>query len=90
MKISAPTVTTVINEGDIFELSSLSGTTYAKVIAVSGTTYTLDKAIKENGTIVNVIRGLRTKFTEAEVTSIKTKVNSSRRNIYNKICIKNR
>ena len=77
MKISASTVTTVINEGDIFELSSLSGTTYAKVIAVSGTTYTLDKAIKENGTIVNVIRGLRTKFTEAEVTSIKTKVNSS-------------
>jgi hypothetical protein len=77
MKISASSVTTVINEGDTLELSSLSGTTYAKVIEVSGTTYTLSKAIKENGTIVNVIRGLRTKFTEAEVTSIKTKINSS-------------
>ena len=77
MKISAPTVVKTINEGDIFELSSLSGTTWATVITVSGTTYTLNKAIQEDGTIVNAVRGLRTKFSEAEVTSIKTKVDSS-------------
>ena len=80
MQISAPTMTKVISEGDIFELSSLSGTTWAKVIEVSGTgetTYTLNKAIQEDGQIVNVVRGLRTKFSEAEVTSIKTKVDSS-------------
>ncbi|SVB81331.1 uncharacterized protein METZ01_LOCUS234185, partial [marine metagenome] len=77
MKILAPTVANVVSEGDIFELSSLSGTTWAKVMEVSGTTYTLNKAIQENGTIVNVVRGLRTKFTEAEVIAIKTKVDSS-------------
>ena len=77
MKILAPTVANVVNEGDIFELLSASGkTTWAKVMEVSGTTYTLNKAIQENGTIVNVVRGLRTKFTEAEITSIKTKVDS--------------
>ena len=77
MKITATTMVKVVSEGDIFELSSLSGTTWAKVITVLGTTYTVNKAIQENGTIVNVVRGLRTKFLETEATSIKTKVDSS-------------
>ena len=77
MKISALQITTSISEGDILELSSLAGTTWAKVITVLGTTFTVNKAIQEDGKIVNVIRGLRTKFSETEVTSIKTKVDSS-------------
>jgi len=75
-------------EGDIFELTIGAITTYAKVVAIGtklsdGTTnYTLDKSISgktgANSTqkIVKMIRGVRTKFTDAEVKAIKAKVDS--------------
>ena len=73
---------TTIFEGDTFKLSAGYIVTWVKVQKVGAVKadgskdYTLNKAIPDNGTIVNVVRGLRTKFTEAEVTSIKTKIDS--------------
>ena len=71
-----------IFEGDTFELNVGEVTTYAKVITV-GTTqsdlsadYTLNKSLPANGTVVKVIRGVRTKFTDTEVAAIKAKVDS--------------
>ena len=69
-------------EGDIFELNVGEITTYAKVGEVGAqlsdlsANYTLDKSIPSNGTIVKIIRGVRTKFNDAEVTAIKAKVDS--------------
>jgi len=69
-------------EGDIFELNIGEITTFAKVGAVgsqltdASTNYTLNKSIPGPGTIVKMIRGVRTKFTDAEVTAIKAKVDS--------------
>ena len=76
------TIDAKVFEGDIFELNVGEITTYAKIGKVGsklsdGTTnYTLDKSIPANGTIVKIIRGVRTKFTDAEVTAIKVKVDS--------------
>ena len=76
------TIDAKVFEGDIFELNVGEITTYAKIGEVSSqlsdntTNYTLDKSIPANGTIVKIIRGVRTKFTDAEVTAIKAKVDS--------------
>lgn len=70
---SAPTNDIFV--GDTVELLTTSGTTiWADVKAVSSTTFTLNKKIPEAGTLVTVVRGFRTKFTDAEKLAIKNKV----------------
>ena len=78
---SAPTNT--IGVGDTVKLqpeTAGSDPIWADVKAVdtdSATQYdtlTLSKKIPENGTLVTVVRGFRTKFTDAETLAIKNKV----------------
>ena len=76
------TIDAKVFEGDIFELNVGEITTYAKVLTVGtkladlSSNYTLDKSMPANGTIIKIIRGVRTKFNDAEVTAIKAKVDS--------------
>ena len=61
--------------GDTIELLTTTGTTiWADVKAVSSTTLTLNKYIPEAGDLKTIVRGLRTKFTDAEKLAIKNKV----------------
>ena len=78
-----PSSTATIYEGDMFELQVGTNMTWAKVITCSAAlsdgskNYTLNKAIPDNGTVVRAVRGLRTRFTDAEITDIKTKIDSA-------------
>ena len=70
---SAPTGDIFV--GDSVELLTTTGTTiWADVKEVSSTTFTLNKFIPEAGNLVTVVRGFRTKFTDAEKLAIKNKV----------------
>ena len=70
---SSPTNT--IYEGDTIELLTTGGTTiWADVKAVDTNTFTLNKFIPESGSLVTIVRGFRTKFTDAENLAIKAKV----------------
>ncbi len=70
---SAPTNT--IYEGDTVELETDTGTTiWADVKTVDTNTLTLNKFIPEAGSLKTVVRGFRTKFTDAEKLAIKNKV----------------
>ena len=61
--------------GDTVELLTTTGTTiWADVKAVSSTTLTLNKYIPEAGDLKTIVRGFRTKFTDAEKLLIKNKV----------------
>lgn len=79
MMIVSPTMSGV-NVGDILKLETNSGKIiWADVDKVDGTNFTLNKKIPENGDvgsagISTLVKGFRTKFTDAEKALIKTKV----------------
>jgi len=85
MKITtAAAPTSGVFVGDYVELlMTASGKTiWADVKKVETTTnaddtLTLNKFIPEIGTLINVVRGFRTKFTDTEITAIKAEVDSS-------------
>jgi hypothetical protein len=76
------TIGNTVFEGDTFQLSVGETTTYATVVTVgknlsdNSANYTINKSIPADGTIIKIIRGVRTKFTDDEVAAIKAKVDS--------------
>jgi hypothetical protein len=83
-KITLPVILSTTSEaleGDYVELQMAASEKYiwTKVKSVSNDklTLTLNKSIPENGNIVSIVRGFRTKFTADEITEIKDIVNSN-------------
>ena len=65
-----------IEQGDYVKILGESSTEYyarvKKVVSTDPGQIILDRVITEKGTLKSVIRGYRSKFTEAEITAIKT------------------
>jgi len=76
MQINAPLLTDTLYDGDYLKLLTTSGEEIWTKITDSSSPYTLNEYIPEDGTIKTIIRGFRTKFTESEITAIKTQINN--------------
>lgn len=65
-----------VEKGDYVKLVGESSTVYyakvTKVVSTDPGQIVLDKVITEKGSLKSVIRGFRSRFTEAEITAIKT------------------
>ena len=76
MQINSPLLTDTLYDGDYLQLLTASGEDIWTKVTDSSTPYTLNEYIPEDGTIKTIVRGFRTKFTESEITEIKTQVNN--------------